>query len=65
MKSTFQKGKFKMGKIIIDVPMIAYRTWCIIPGHMKDGKFVEDEENDRLEDLRKDYPYSKEHEHVM
>ena len=54
-----------MGKIIIDVPMIAYRTWCIIPGHMKDGKFVEDEENDRLEDLRKDYPYIKEHEHVM
>lgn len=54
-----------MAKTYIDVPVIGYKTWLITTGIIKDGKFVEDEENDLITDLRKRYPYSHENNHVQ
>lgn len=55
---------FSMAKTYIDIPQIGYKTWLITTGIIKDGKFVEDEENDLIADLRKKYPYSHENSHV-
>ena len=53
-----------MAKTYIDVPVIGYKTWLITTGIIKNGKFVEDEENNLITDLRKRYPYSHENSHV-
>lgn len=54
-----------MSKIIIDVPVIAYKTWCLISGHMVNGQFVEDDDDIGLVDLKKFYPYNKDNDHIM
>lgn len=56
-----------MAKTYIDVPVIGYQTWLITTGFWNEhGKFVDDEENDKLIDyLSKRYPYSQENNHVQ
>ena len=55
-----------MAKTYIDVPVIGHRTWLIVTGYKdKDGNFIEDEENDLVRKLRKDYPYSNENQHII
>lgn len=53
-----------MAKTYIDIHIIGYKTWLITTGIIKEGKFVEDEENDLINYLRKRYPYSPENDHV-
>lgn len=55
-----------MAKTYIDIPTIAYQTWLITTGYKtKGGDFIEDEENGLIKELRKQYPYSRENEHVQ
>lgn len=54
----------EIAKTYIDVPVIGYKTWLIATGIIKDGKFVDIEQNDLIDDLRKICPYSQENNHV-
>ena len=61
-----RKDECIMAKTYIDVPVIGHRTWLIVTGYKdKDGNFIEDEENDLVRKLRKDYPYSNENQHIV
>lgn len=55
-----------MSKTYLDVPVIAYQTWLIVTGYKtKDGNFIEDEENNMVKELKKQYPYNRENKHVL
>lgn len=55
-----------MAKTYIDVPVLGHKTWLIVTGYKdKDGNFIEDEENDLIRKLQKQYPYNEKNAHVM
>ena len=54
-----------MSRIMVDVPVIAPKAFGIMTGYIKDGKFIEDNEDRALDDIKKMYPYSRENKHVI
>lgn len=54
-----------MSRIMIDIPVIAHKTFEITTGYIKDGKFVEDNDDRVLDDIKKMYPYSSGNKHVI
>ena len=55
-----------MSKTYIDVPVIGHKTWLIVTGYKdSEGNFIEDENNSLIRELKRQYPYSEENDHVM
>lgn len=54
-----------MSRIMVDVPVIAHKAFEITIGYIKNGKFVEDNDDRALDDIKKMYPYSRENKHVI
>lgn len=54
-----------MSRIMVDVPVIAHKAFEITTGYIKNRKFVEDNDDRALDDIKKMYPYSRENKHVI
>lgn len=54
-----------MSRIMVDVPVIAHKAFGITTGYIKNGKFVEDNDDRALDDIKKMYPYSSGNKHVI
>lgn len=54
-----------MSRIMIDVPVIAHKAFEITTGYIKNGKFVEDNDDRALDNIKKMYPYSRGNKHVI
>lgn len=52
-----------MNGILIDVPQLAYKTWCINVVDKNTGERLINEERELKEQLS-EYSYNKNHEHV-
>lgn len=52
-----------MNGVFIDVPQLAYKTWCLQVVDKESGKRLIDCEEQLREDLKR-YQYDKTHEHV-
>nr|DAV42444.1 MAG TPA: hypothetical protein [Caudoviricetes sp.] len=49
-----------MSRIMVDVPVIAHKAFEITTGYIiKNGKFVEDNDDRALDDIKKMYPYQR------
>ena len=49
-----------MSRIMVDVPVIAHKAFELTTGDSsKNGKFVEDNDDRALDDIKKMYPYQR------
>lgn len=51
-----------MSGVLIDIPQIAYQTWCITIHDDKGNRMIDEER--KLQESLRQYAYSKDHKHV-